>query len=251
MTESSLRIYACAERPDLIKKREKTQSVWDAFMNEDPIANRYWNYLYEYFPQFQFFFCYGNDDEVIAEAITIPFSWDMSKPLPDTGWDAVMEGGMLGYREGVQPNTLSALAATISKEAQGRGLSRVLLQTMKCAAQENGLQAFVAPVRPSQKHLYPLMPMERYITWTADDSGAPSDAWLRTHWRLGAKIVKVAPESMRITGTIAEWEGWTGMRFPESGTYIVPGALSPVEMDLERDEGVYVEANVWMQHPMG
>jgi hypothetical protein len=38
------------------------------------------------------------------------------------------------------------------------------------------------------------------------------------------------------------------MRFPESGEYIVPGALVPLCVDRERDEGVYVEPNVWMEH---
>jgi hypothetical protein len=41
------------------------------------------------------------------------------------------------------------------------------------------------------------------------------------------------------------------MGFPESGAYVVQGALQPVEMDLERDLGVYREPNVWMRHPVG
>jgi hypothetical protein len=53
---------------------------------------------------------------------------------------------------------------------------------------------------------------------------------------------------MRVTGTVAEWEEWAGMAFPETGTYIVPGALVPVEVDLERDVGLYMEPNVWMAH---
>ena len=39
------------------------------------------------------------------------------------------------------------------------------------------------------------------------------------------------------------------MTFPETGAYVVPGALVPVEIDRERDEGLYVEPNVWMIHP--
>ena len=39
------------------------------------------------------------------------------------------------------------------------------------------------------------------------------------------------------------------MAFPESGAYVVSGALVPIEIDRERDEGVYVEPNVWMVHP--
>jgi hypothetical protein len=51
-----------------------------------------------------------------------------------------------------------------------------------------------------------------------------------------------------VTGTVAEWEEWTEMAFPESGAYVVSGALVPIEIDRERDEGVYVEPNVWMVH---
>ncbi len=36
--------------------------------------------------------------------------------------------------------------------------------------------------------------------------------------------------------------------FPESGQYIVPGALNPIEIDCEADRGRYIEPNVWMQH---
>jgi hypothetical protein len=32
-------------------------------------------------------------------------------------------------------------------------------------------------------------------------------------------------------------------------SYVVPGALVPVEIDRERDEGHYLEPNVWMVHP--
>ena len=55
---------------------------------------------------------------------------------------------------------------------------------------------------------------------------------------------------MTITGTVAEWEGWTGMLFPESGDYVVPGALELVTIDREADLGTYVEPNVWMHHQL-
>jgi len=35
---------------------------------------------------------------------------------------------------------------------------------------------------------------------------------------------------------------------PGSGDYIVPGALVPVTVDCGRNEGRYVEPNVWMKH---
>ena len=92
-----------------------------------------------------------------------------------------------------------------------------MLGGMRDAVAARGLSDLVAPVRPSQKHVYPLTPMERYVEWRRDD-GKLLDAWLRTHEQAGAELVKVAPTSMRISGSVGDWESWTGMRFPDSGT---------------------------------
>jgi hypothetical protein len=56
---------------------------------------------------------------------------------------------------------------------------------------------------------------------------------------------------MLVTGTMAEWEEWAAMRFPESGAYVVPGALNPVEINREADQGRYLEPNVWRRHRLG
>jgi hypothetical protein len=120
---------------------------------------------------------------------------------------------------------------------------------MRDIAARRGYASLIAPVRPNQKSLYPLTPMERYVTWRRPD-GLPRDAWLRVHERLGASILKVAEHSMRISGTVEEWERWTGLAFPESGAYVVTGALCPVTIDRDADLGLYLEPNVWMRHPV-
>jgi len=121
---------------------------------------------------------------------------------------------------------------------------------MKAIGKEYGFHRLIAPVRPSLKSRYPLTAIDRYVEWTTAD-GLPFDPWLRVHARLGARIVKVCHYAMHIPGTIAEWQAWTSMRFPESGPYIVPGALLPVQIDVETDLGTYVEPNVWMVHEIG
>jgi hypothetical protein len=73
---------------------------------------------------------------------------------------------------------------------------------------------------------------------------------MRTHERLGAEILKPEPHSLRITGTVREWEDWVGIEFPESGEYIFPGGLALLEVDREADQGRYWEPNVWMRHPV-
>jgi hypothetical protein len=40
------------------------------------------------------------------------------------------------------------------------------------------------------------------------------------------------------------------MSFPESGPYVVPGALQPVWIDREQNEGRYEDPNIWVLHPI-
>ncbi|MGZ4248991.1 MAG: hypothetical protein ACXVUE_11875 [Solirubrobacteraceae bacterium] len=76
-------------------------------------------------------------------------------------------------------------------------------------------------MRPSLKDRYPITPIEQYVTWTREN-GEPFDPWIRIHTRRGGQIVKAIPHSMRITGTVAEWEQWTRMKFPGDGQYTFP-----------------------------
>ena len=135
----------------------------------------------------------------------------------------------------------------IAADEQGRGLSIRMIERMAELAGLQGFECLIAPVRPSLKHRYPLASVERYVEWRRRD-GTHFDPWLRTHKRFGGEIVKVAPRSMTIPGTIAEWEEWTSISSPESGEYVVPGALVPIEINVESNRGVYVEPNVWMVH---
>ena len=149
-----------------------------------------------------------------------------------------------------EPTLVSAIQVLVDRNRHGSGLSATMLGEMRRIAAGAGYGDLVAPVRPSLKSRYPLTPMEEYVTWTTAE-GLPFDPWLRVHARAGATIEKVCAESMIIPGSVADWEEWTGMRFPASGTYVIPGALEPVEIDVQADRGVYVEPNVWMHHRTG
>lgn len=86
---------------------------------------------------------------------------------------------------------------------------------------------------------------EFHAGWRRDD-GLLLDPRLRAHERLCAAVHSIAYGSMRISGSRAEWEDWTGMTFPDNGSYVIPGALVPLE--LSDAGGRYVEPNVWMRH---
>jgi hypothetical protein len=242
----SHRFFTYDERPELRERCGFLREAWPAFMLEAPISNERWHLLYERFGGFQFWLVDEATDEILAEGNSVPARLDPGD-LPDRGWEHVMEHATGGDEE---PTVVSAIQVLIDRNRHGRGLSALMLGEMRRIAAAAGFTDLVAPVRPSLKSLYPLTPMERYVTWTTE-ADLPFDPWLRVHARAGARLVGVCSHSMLIPGTVANWQEWTGMRFPESDTYVIPGALQPVEIDVDSDRGVYVEPNVWMHHPIG
>jgi len=236
-----VKLFSQAERPELLERRDELGDTWDEFMYHDAVASVFWERQYAEYPDLQLYLL-DEDDKLLAEsnAVVIPFG---PGELPDEGWDAALERAFAGE----PAQAVSAIAITIGVDQRAKGLSKVMLEGMRKAVAARGLSDLVAPVRPSLKHRYPLAPIERYVEWRRED-GTLLDPWLRVHESAGAKLIRVAHKSMRISGAVADWESWTKMSFPESGTYVVPGALVPVEIDRERDEGVYVEPNVWMHH---
>jgi GNAT superfamily N-acetyltransferase len=243
------RIVSLAERPELLQPALELHAVgWPEFMQHDPAAERYQPRLAGELAGFQVLAC-DEKDELAAAGVSIPFVWDGTREGLPAGWDAVVEQGLADLDQGRAPTALAGLSVTVAPGRTGQGLSRQVIAALRRTADTAGLEALVVPVRPAAKSTYPLTPMERYVRWTRPD-GAPFDYWLRTHWRLGARVLGVCPHSLVVEADVASWETWTGMRFPETGRYVVPDALVPVEIDRERDLGRYVEPNVWVRHPL-
>ena len=246
----SIQLLSAAARPDLLPAAGAlTAALYPPYMQHDTVSNWAWEALYE--PQLAAYQTIAIDEagDVVALGNAVPFLWADGTELPDEGWDAVLGGGVSDMRAGRKANALSALSIVVAPSQRGSDLAERMLGAMKAAARANGLDALVAPVRPTRKAQYPLHSFAQYCGWQLPD-GAPFDPWVRKHWRLGARIVKVAPRSMVIPGTLAQWQEWTGLRFPQSGEYAFDGGLAPLSVDVERDQAVYVEPNLWMQHQL-
>lgn len=243
------RVVTATERPDLVDAmRDLGASPWPEFLGHDEVVSRLWDRLFDGFPDFQFALLDRERDQPIAVGFCLPIRWDGEpSTLPPRGIDAVLEDGVATAAAGATPTAASALLIVVEPGHLGRGLSATCIQVMRGIVADHGLPSLVAPVRPTEKHRYPLIPMERYASWRRPD-GSLFDPWLRTHERAGAVAAGIAPASMTIRATVAEWEAWTGLAMPQGGSYLVPGGLVPVEVDRERHIGTYVEPNVWMVH---
>lgn len=238
-----MEVVTVAERPELSEPAwQRTRDVLPEYNNHGDVLNRYWGRLTEERPEFQFHLV-GEGDEILARARSIPVRWDGSVGDLPAGIDGAIARG---FDEG-GGNVLCALVIMVPRDIQGRGLSAVAIKAMLEIARRHMLTGLIAPVRPSWKERYPLVPIERFARWRRAD-GLLFDPWMRVHERLGAVVLKPEQRSLRITGTVAEWELWTNMAFPESGDYWFSGGLAPVTIDRERDLGSYWEPNVWMHH---
>ena len=259
MTEiTRLAVATFAQRPDLLGKvfGPEIQSAVPEFMRHDPVGALYYrNGQIEHYSKFGLVAIDpAEPDRPVARAFSVPFAFRDGTPgreeLPDSGWDAVIRWADEDRRAGRRATTVSALEIMVAPRLQRSGISRQMLAALRDNARRRGCADLYAPLRPTDKHREPLTPFADYAARQRED-GLPYDSWVRAHVRASARIVKVAPCSMVIAGTIAEWRRWTGLVFRQSGPAIVPGALSPIHVSLEQDHAVYVEPNLWVHHRLG
>ncbi|WP_031509100.1 hypothetical protein [Streptomyces megasporus] len=246
-----LTITTLAERPELRDELWRMPDTWPAFVLEDPVGSSCYLRIVTSFPEYVLV-ATDASGRLVARAFGVPFALDVDGrgTLPDRGWDRVLLWAFADLAGGRSPDTVSAIEVTVSADHLGRGLSTRLLAALRDNARARGFTTLVAPVRPTAKHLEPHTPMAEYAFRTRAD-GLPHDPWLRTHVRVGGTVERVAPASMTVGGSLAEWRAWTGLPFDAPGPVEVPGALAPVRCFPEQDHAVYVEPNVWVRHPLG
>lgn len=244
------RLVSLADRPDLRRPLgEFNVAVWPEFMLHDEVANTLWDHLFDDFAAYQ---CVLLDrgGELVAGLNSAPLAWDGTDAGLPHGWDDQFTRSVNDVLAGRAPDTLGALQIVVGPERQGSGYSGLMLAAMRANARMHGFRAVIACVRPTHKVDHPHEPIDAYARRTRPD-GLPDDPWLRVHVRAGGRVVRAVPDSMTITGTIAEWRERTGLDFPSSGAYLPEGAASPVQIDLEADRGVYHDPNVWVVHDLG
>jgi hypothetical protein len=247
--EEELITVTLAERPDLAGAIPAVlASRWPAYMlGGTPAHGVDLTVLAAQAPAHQLILLDGED--VIGVGLSVPLHWDGTPEGLPAGWDGAVRAGAALLATGAAPTAVCALSITIVPAAAGRGLAPGMIEAFKNAGAAVGARALIGPVRPVRKPRYPLTPLDEYARWRTPD-GEVFDPWLRLHLGLGARQLTIADPSMTVTGTVAQWQEWTGLALPATGRYVIPGGLSPLEVDIEADLGVYREANVWVAHPI-
>ena len=241
-----MEVVTVADRPDLEQEAGAAfRERWPEFIFHDELPPQYMPRVDEYFAAFAIYLLDGS--QVAAGGWGVPLLWDGTPEGLPEGYRSALAVSVEDHEAGRQPNAFSFMAAAVAKDYDRQGLATQVLNALIDRATAAGLSAVVAPIRPTWKHRYPNVNMADYATWARDD-GLSIDPWIRTHQRMRARILKPAPNSVVVSGTVAEWEQWAEMPFPASGSFFVPEALNPVVVDRERDIAIYREENLWIRH---
>lgn len=238
------------QRHDLFEEQDSLSSrAWPEFMLHDPVPGACWMQLMETFRSHQLLLLDGAEILAVINSVPLHFEQNLDQ-LPDRGVDWGIQKALDDHAAGLRANCLMAVQIVVAANHQGKGLSATAVQEIAKLAARQGIDKIIVPLRPASKHRYPLIPFDEYMNWK-NQAGLPYDRWLRVHIKLGAEVIRVCPESMYIPGTLVQWRDWTGMEFPGSGSYVIPGALNPISIDLDRDLGEYTEPNLWLVHDLG
>ncbi|MFF2658877.1 N-acetyltransferase [Kitasatospora sp. NPDC058032] len=246
----ALIVVTHAEKPELWDRMpERFAGIVPEYNLHGDVNDGYWDRLFEDFADYQFVL-YDDEREVVAGAgRSLPRTWDGTAADLGPGLDDSIARAFADRAADRPAGALVALGIEVAEDYQRRGFSSVLLDGMRQVARRAGLETVLVPVRPTWKDRYPLVPIERYATWRRAD-GAPFDPWIRTQVKAGGAIAGASERSSRITGTVAEWERWTGIDYPEDGDYVFPSGLATLRIEREQDLGSYWEPAVWITHPV-
>jgi hypothetical protein len=215
------------------------------FITADAVAKVYIGRVREWFADFNIMLV--DDDEPVATGWGVPIRWNgQVGDLPSGYTDATRRAVELRESDG-DADTFVICGGIVTRSLGRRGVATELLTALRDLPATSSLPKVIAPVRPTMKPLYPLTPIETFAGWLRPD-GLPLDPWLRTHIRAGGRVLTTAPNSQTMTGTVEQWEKWTGLHLPSTGHYVIPDGLSPLYIDRQTDLGTYTEPNIWIQH---
>jgi GNAT superfamily N-acetyltransferase len=217
-----------------------------AFSTADQEVKKYIGRVRDCFPELDVMLV-DSDGAPAATGWGVPLAWSgQVDDLPRTFAD-LLRRTVEGRDANIEANTFVICGGVVHPRLKRTGTATELITALKAIGRRQGLVRALAPLRPTRKHVYPVTPIADYAGWTRDD-GLPFDPWLRLHVRMGARVIALAPEAQTMTGTVAQWEEWTGMELPGSGSYVIPQGMGVLDIDRFADLGTYVEPNIWVEH---
>lgn len=241
------KVVSFKERLDLYDKQEEIcGNAFPTFLYYSEIAAKTWEKMIEYYKEYQLLFLH--DENIVCVFNCMPMNLDFTdEELPEEAFNWGLEKGIEDFENGKEINAALGVQIIIPSKYQGKGISSIAVVEIKKMCAQKGIKKLIIPIRPTLKSKYPINDMDNYINWK-NEKGLPFDPWLRVHVKQKGKIISSCKKAVEIKGTIKQWETWTNMKFPESGWYVIEGALCPIKINTKKNLGIYIEPNVWVSH---
>ena len=193
---AAVRVLTFAERPDLAARTDEVPAAFPEYMGHGEVLVEHWGKLRERLPELQLVLWDEARDAVVGYGRTMPAREREGLP----GGVDDMVGRWFG--ETVRGwNPTCSRRWSRSSTTGGAARACPASSSTGCASlpARSGFSSLIAPVRPTWKARYPLIPMDDYVGWTRTD-GLRFDPWIRLHTRLGAERLDVCPASLHHRG---------------------------------------------------
>jgi GNAT superfamily N-acetyltransferase len=213
------------------------------FLNEEPTWIETQDEILTAFARTHYFVLEEGTGKLAGLCINVPFAWTGEvDDLP--GYNELLRRCLNERHARCVPTALAGILGAVAPEYQSQGVSRLFFGAAAAALEKLGLRNYLSPVRPSNKQSYPNFSIDDFLSWRTPE-GELVDPWLASFVRGGSKMLGIAREAITMSASCAQWSAWTGMRFPVSGDYVIPGGHRLLEVDAGRGVGRYAEDHVW------
>ena len=240
-----MKVLTHAQQPELLKRFEQMESdAFPEFMLHDPIWNEHWPLVLAEFADLQLYLLDEATGDLAGVFNSVPVAWDGTpQDLPHSEHE-VLARSLRHRRESRATTTLCGIQVAVAGSHSGKGVAVRALEEGQRLCRDHGLSHLIAPIRPTLKHRYPTIPFGEYIDWKRPD-GTAFDPWIRIQVAGGAQRLGGCREPMRFSGSVSDWQRWTGLALPASGQYVIDGALDLLHVDVDADRCWMEEPNVW------
>lgn len=235
-------------------------NVWPEFLTMKPdleIIVPHEPYQYDRYNQ-QRYFIWGireiESNRLVACINSLSIDTHKEQEVFDQGgWQWALRASL----EDEQVNTLCLTSVTVAREFRGLGFATLLVCSAKEQAKSLKFHNLLVPVRPTEKHRFPELSLEQYLTpfyqLNSQDNDFLDkekfyDPWIKLHLKQGATLLNICEQSMVITASIRWWEERTNTSIAQLSEIHFPLGLVPLKIDQKNNMATYAEPNIWMKY---
>lgn len=232
-----------SESPDLASRiSELEDETFPTFLNEEPIWQNNQADIMHTFANYHYLVL-DEAGNVVGANINVPLAWS-GDPHDLPSYNELLELCLAQHKAGLKPTALVGILGAVAPEYQGKGLAKLLMKTNTQTQRKYGFSYYLSPIRPAIKQLYPNYSLETFLSWRMSE-GDLIDSWLNFFRKAGATELGIARDAITMEAPLEQWEQWTGITFPATGQFIIPGGHQMLNVDVSRNTGTYSEDHLW------